>query len=178
MKREKNSPRQKNSGFSLVELIVVMAIMVVLAGSSIYAMNMLNGRQAKQCRDELLSKLDGVRATTMGKRSTKAVLEGTGNGYVLKVKSSLNGTDYDEKSYKLASDKVTLYYATDASSDTGTVLDKTSGSLTIEFDRASGAMKQQADGSYIYQFIAEQNGKKYGIRIYPETGKIQAKEFD
>jgi prepilin-type N-terminal cleavage/methylation domain-containing protein len=183
MKRPENIQKSKlnNGGFSLIELIVVMAVVVVLAGAFINSMSMLNGRRARACREELLSKLDGVRTTTMGKRTATATVEKDGTGYVLKVSTTVDGSSYETKEYKLASSKVTLYYSTDPA---GGDRKEINPSLTIEFDRASGALKPQAKDpadptaadTYVRYIYAVQNGKEYGIRLYPETGKIQREE--
>jgi prepilin-type N-terminal cleavage/methylation domain-containing protein len=173
MSRPRNIRRQKlnNCGFSLIELIVVIAILVVLCGSAISLVGLLNGRQAKQCRDEILSKLDSVRTTTMGKRTATATLEKDGDVYVFKISTTLNGEAPEVRTSTLDSSRVTLYYSTDAAGTGRQLLDS---SLTIEFDRASGAIKAQSDGTYIRHIYAVQGSKEYGIRLYPETGKLQS----
>jgi prepilin-type N-terminal cleavage/methylation domain-containing protein len=163
-----------NRGFSLVELIVVLALMVVFSASVLTISGIMNGRQAKQCREELLSKLDGVRTTTLGKRTATATIQKGTKGYSLVISTTLaEGGSSTDKTYKLDSGKVTLYYSTNSD---GSDKQEISAPLKIEFDRASGALKAQGDGTYIRHIYAEQNGKVYGIRLYPETGKIQREE--
>lgn len=168
-----------NRGFSLIELIVVIAILVVLAGAAVSLVGLLNGRQAKQGREKLFTRLDGVRTTTMGKRTATATLEKRDSNYILVVTSTVNGSDSRTNEYIIAdSEKVTLYYSKNKDgSEKGDWVEIGSGSppvsVTIEFDRASGALKAQGDGTYIYHIYAVQGSKEYGIRLYPETGKIQ-----
>jgi prepilin-type N-terminal cleavage/methylation domain-containing protein len=173
MSRPKNIQNKKrnNRGFSLIELIVIMAILAVVSGAAISLVGILNGRQAKQCRDEILSKLDSVRTTTMGKRTATATLEKDGNVYVFKVSTTLNSATPEERKSSLDSSRVTLYYSTNSD---GSDRQELTSPLTIEFDRASGAMKAQPDGTYIRHIYAVQGSKEYGIRLYPETGKLQS----
>jgi prepilin-type N-terminal cleavage/methylation domain-containing protein len=167
VEKDMNRKRQRNSGFSLVELITVIAIMGVLSGLITISAGLLSGRQAKQCRDELLASLENVRVTTLGKKSVVAAIENDGTGYVLKVTSTANGTDYVTKSTTICGNRVKLYSS--VSEDGSTRAEITS--LSIEFDRSSGALK--ANGAdYVYHIYAVENGKEYGIRFYPETGKI------
>jgi prepilin-type N-terminal cleavage/methylation domain-containing protein len=175
MNRQKSIPDRKlnNRGFSLIELIVVMALMVVFTASVLSISGIMNGRQAKQCRDELVSKLDGVRATTMGKRTATATIQKETKGYSLVVKTVVDSSTTD-KTYKLDSSKVTLYYSVNTD---GSDRQEITSNLTVEFDRASGALKALSGGTtYIRHIYAEQNGKVYGIRLYPETGKIQKED--
>jgi prepilin-type N-terminal cleavage/methylation domain-containing protein len=175
MSRQKSMENQKlnNRGFSLIELIVVITILVVLAGGVMSLTGLLNGRQAKQAREKLFSRIDGVRTTTMAKRNTTAILELKGTDYVMTVTSTTKeNPGGDAMQYTIAdSGKVELYYSTDDISRT-----KITSSITIEFDRASGALKAQGDGTYIRHIYAVQGSKEYGIKIYPETGKIQKED--
>jgi prepilin-type N-terminal cleavage/methylation domain-containing protein len=168
-------PKLNNRGFSLVELIVVIAVIVVLGAATVSLTGLLNGRQAKQAREQLFSKLDSVRTTTMGKRNTTATLDINGTDYILTVDSTVDGTNTQTNEYKIAdSNKVKIYYSTEKDGSRSEL----SSPVTIEFDRSSGALKAngtEADGSpkYIRYIYVVQGSKEYGIKIYPETGKIQ-----
>lgn len=174
--------RNRNDrGFSLVELIVVIAIMVVFTGVGVIGYGMLNGRQAKECRDELEAKLQSVRVQTMGKRTVVANLsENSGGGYVLTVTSTLgtgSAPATTTTEYKLGGKSCHIYYSCDESAvyaegASGLVAVGTGG-LLLEFDRASGAMKELPGGGYVYHIFVVQGSRVYGIRFYPETGKME-----
>jgi prepilin-type N-terminal cleavage/methylation domain-containing protein len=174
MMTEKN-----DKGFSLVELIVVIAIMAVLAGVVTMSASVLNGKQAKGCRDELASKIASVRTTTMGKKEVIATLKyDSGKGYVLDVSGTVDGTTYTSNEYTLGAKRCKIYYTMDdtAYSDSLSGLTEvTATGVNIEFDRASGAMKlNYGSGSQCVKHIyVVQGGKVYGIRLYQETGKLE-----
>lgn len=155
--------KKKNGGFSIVELIVVIAIMGVLTGLVSVSAAALSGRQAKQCRDELISSLDSVRTATLGKRTVTAKIDQTASGYTLTVYTDGAKT----KEMAVCGKKVSLFYSMTADGSSR----KEVTSLTLEFDRASGALKYSGESAVCHIYAVE-NGKEYGIRIYPETGKM------
>ncbi len=68
MKTGRND-KLNNKGFSLVELIVVIAIMMVVIGGVISWTGMLYTRAARQCAEQLTHEFGQVRIDTMGKGS-------------------------------------------------------------------------------------------------------------
>ncbi len=172
-----------NKGFSLVELIVVIAIMAAFVGITSLSYQALTGKQAKQCRDELVSKLESVRALTMGTENVVANLkkDSTTDSYVMTVTSTVNGSSTDTVIH-FPSSKCEMYYSlveddVFGSEDNSFVLLDGAGTtgIDLEFDRASGALKKQVVGSLetcVYHIYVKQGNKAYGLRIYQETGKI------
>jgi prepilin-type N-terminal cleavage/methylation domain-containing protein len=189
--------RRNNRGFSLVELIIVIAIMTVMTGMVSVGTGLLSGRAARETRDKLLSSLESVRAQTMGKDEIQAELtyDASSGQYILKytynkttVVSGTKTTTPIEESKVIGTDKCTIYYADSSFSDTvDTAADCESklgsnkvaegSSLKFSFDRSSGALKAETDASgaeyYIgHIYVVQGSHDPYSIRIYPETGKM------
>ena len=82
-----SNKKNNNRGFSLVELIVVVAIGAILIGASILSIASISGTAAKQCARNIESILNKTRVTTMGKDT--AVIElyknGSDGAYYYKV---------------------------------------------------------------------------------------------
>ena len=57
----------KNSGFSLVELIIVIAIMAIVVTVAGLSVGTLTGRRVRKCADEIVSTIERARVLTLGK---------------------------------------------------------------------------------------------------------------
>ena len=66
----KTGRKNNNSGFSLVELIIVIAIM---AGVGVMATSItsLTGRKVRKCADEIVTTLERTRVLTLGKEQNQ-----------------------------------------------------------------------------------------------------------
>ena len=56
-----------NKGFSLVELVIVMAIILILGGVAFTGLSLLTSRPVDECARKIQMVLQGNRNTTMGK---------------------------------------------------------------------------------------------------------------
>lgn len=67
--------RQKgeNGGYSLVELIVVIAIMAVLLGITTYSATLISGKEAKRCANNISTALDKTKSYSLVKSGTADV---------------------------------------------------------------------------------------------------------
>lgn len=172
--------RKTNSyGFSLIELIVILAIMAVLSGAVGIGVSQLSGTKAKECANKLESTLNTIRSQTLGKQSVTAVLYVEDKTYMVKVTSTVD-TVTTEQEYRIGSTKATLEYGQSESSKTS--VDSTG--MSLEFDRASGALKSfggidlTADSApSVMNFYVSQNGKTYVIHIYKETGTVSMEQI-
>lgn len=61
----------KNGGFSLVELIIVVAIMAIVVGVIGLSVGTLTGRKTAKCADEIVSTLERARVLTLGKEQNQ-----------------------------------------------------------------------------------------------------------
>ena len=66
----KTGRKNKNSGFSLVELIIVIAIMAMLVGVMATSVGTLTGKGQK-CADEIVTTIERTRVLTLGKEQNQ-----------------------------------------------------------------------------------------------------------
>lgn len=143
----------KNSGFSLVELIIVIAIMAIVVTVAGLSVGTLTGRRVRKCADEIVSTIERARVLTLGKEqnNVECVIsyDSTDKEYHAMVYQVINGTptevsdrvvgrypiqvqvyfDDDTHAYSLTELKGALPYAS-----------STQG-LHLVFNRASGAFE-------------------------------------
>ncbi len=161
-----------NQGFSLVEVMVVMAIIVIVGGFALAGLSIVTSRPVDECAKKIQIALEGSRNTTMGKLSASISFytDADGNVYVEEIIDG--GTPYVKK---IGQDSVDVQYV----KDDGTSSTLTTTRLTIEFDRASGSLKPQAaDGKYISSFVVSRGSvgdsgyRQITVSIDKLTGRV------
>lgn len=201
MKMRKTDMKLNNRAFSLVELIVVIAIMSVLVGFVSVGTGILSGKAARETRDKLLSSLENVKTQTLGKNAIDASIsyDASKKQYILtysylKTTVLIDGskdTSTVTESKTVGTDKCEIYFADNTfsdvitsaddcinyygSSDIGKIDETTS--VSFSFDRSSGALKPYISvGGVDYYiehiYVVQGAHDPYGIRLYPETGKM------
>lgn len=163
----------KNKGFSLVELIVVVAIMGVMTAVGGYALTAISSANAKECARELEA----------GLISTRTQSYSSDSGDSIATVSFYKGTDgiYMEKSFetgtkKIGGSKVSVSYGVKTEDGSSIVYtDLGSSRITFSFNRSSGAfrsMKVDGTSASMCDAIKVTSGHKtYIITCYEQTGK-------
>lgn len=166
-----SNKKNNNRGFSLVELIVVVAIGAILIGASILSIASISGTAAKQCARNIESILNKTRVTTMGKDSAAIELykDGADGAYYYKVTVTNGKGETTAETKKIGRSNLEIRYSTNAST---TFVDASkldvSNPIKIEFDRSSGAEKTDIGKIWVKHGSTEKT-----ITIYKETGKIE-----
>ena len=158
----------RNKGFSLIELIVIVAIMGVMLAVGGYSLTAISSANAKQCAKELEAGLISTRTQSYSRDT----------GATIATVSFYKETDgiYMEKNYetgkvKIGGSKVTVSYKLDGSSD---YEDLGGNPLTFSFDRSSAAFRKATinGSSAMCESIMVSSGTKtYIITCYEHTGK-------
>ena len=162
-----------NRGFSLIELIVVIAIMAVVMGFFIAGLGYLLGVNVRSCAHEIQTAVGAARITTMGKEETHLRIYRDSSDHCIykqeRVRESGETGLTDLPAEKIGKSTLTVSYFTDDGSGglTGeTELTDGSG-IEIVFDRASG--KETTN----YNCIRVEAGAiRMDVRIVPATGKV------
>lgn len=177
----------KNGGFSLVELIVVIAIMAVLTGIASMSLASVMGVSVKQCARDIQSAANQTRVSTLGKDEvimtiTKAK---SSQAYYCTIvstivtKDGLGKTIENEEKIGKSNMDITYVLSDSKGNKTSDITLDDTHSLTIKFNRGTGAMApcMKSDGSsggdyYCTQIKVKKNSTEKIISFYPETGKV------
>ena len=168
---------KKNQGFTLVEMIIVIAIAGILAGSSVMALNSLKYANAKKCANEIDSMIDKARVLSMTKGPTYLYI------YVYKgeyhMKCQQGDLDRTTPGTFLCNDDITI---TAYSNETPATSKKVSilNSIKIAFKRSNGALlpdnlknfETLDDTPRVFnKIVVSSENTEYTIRIVELTGK-------
>lgn len=121
---------KRNEGFSLVELIVVIAILAVLSTAAVVGIGMIGGWRMNQCVSLLDSGLKETRTDALSREAAYLTISCDENGNYY-----MEGTKYPRE--KIAGKPIEIVYTTDAG--TGEEMIIPDHPLTLSYDRASGA---------------------------------------
>ncbi len=157
--------RRDNRGYTLIELMVVVAIMVTLVGVLSLSLNTVFSSRAKRCAYAIDSYIDMCRIRSLSRAGTVYItLELDGEGRVLG--SYYEGTPAALKSTELLSGGGVDVVYTVGGADTALSV---SNKLTLAFSRESGAFKPVSGTDYCTE-IRVTAGRTYVITLVPSTG--------
>jgi prepilin-type N-terminal cleavage/methylation domain-containing protein len=165
-----------NKGITLVELIIVIALICVIGTGTFLTMNSLKGVNVSKASSLIYDEIISTRVETMSKvdKTYLYIYKNTNDANYYIYSSSINSLnkvqlDAVTSSPKIGNKGIMISYKknTDLPSDDETYLDNTNFIL-IYFNRSTGAFESD------YSIITVGNGadNEKTIRMIKETGKI------
>lgn len=196
--------KEDNRGFSLVELVIIIAIMAILIAAMAVNIGRISGYRAKECRTKVVSSLENGRLVTLSKSRGGSNITNT-NTYLVFVRNNANGCNYCitvvenevTEVKKISKGNVTLKYSYTKNATDGTPIGSFSNShglgldspdadlqaaiaagFKVGFSRQNGAFLSydSAGNTNVYQMFASLGRYNYGITIHPKTGEVEVGE--
>ena len=137
----KNTHKMSDKGFTLVELIIVIAIFAILLGIAVPSLNSILGFRVNRAANSIASALDKTRTEAMNRLVGEMKLEKRADGYYIsyyldrgKVGGASHVTEDDPE--KIAPARTEISYTTDADGTSHVM--KAGDSLILTYDRATG----------------------------------------
>ena len=163
-----------NKGYSLLEAIVIIAILGVLTGFMATSSGLFDGRRVKACADRVSSLLDKVRLANLGKDEvTLTIYKDTDQAIKAKIVTKIvsRNDSITEKTFieDVSNDNVEMSYSTDISGSAENPAG--AAGMVFNFNRNTGAIKDTSPNGIQCIILRKGNAEKK-IKIYAATGKI------
>lgn len=163
-----------NKGYSLLEAIVIIAILGVLTGFMATSSGLFDGRRVKACADSVSSLLDKVRLANLGKDEvTLTIYKDTDKAIKAKIVTKIMSSNRSitEKTFieDVSNDNVEMSYSTDISGSAENPAG--AAGMVFNFNRNTGAIKDTSPNGIQCIILRKGNAEKK-IKIYAATGKI------
>lgn len=169
-----------NGGYSLVELIIVIAIMAALMGGVFFSVSMVFGANAKTCANNIQRAIADCKVTTMGKQDAYLELYRDANGNVytkLYVYEKSGAAPTEGEPQKMGNSRVYVGYAKAGESVEAAQSLNEGDSVVIKFDRSSGSFDETAYTDCA-QIVVRGGSKNYALEFIQLTGKSELKVID
>lgn len=163
--------KKKNGGYSLVEIIIVIAIMSILTGGLVYSVNMVFGANAKTCANDLRGAIAQNKINAMGKSEAKVEIYRDASNQCIYAKQWVwsNGAWEDKGAEKISNARVYVAFVPEG----GTAVELNPGdSVEICFDRSSGSFKANDAGIIYSEILVEGGRRSFTVVLTRLTGKV------
>ncbi|MGN1225760.1 MAG: type II secretion system protein [Candidatus Cryptobacteroides sp.] len=166
--------KKDNRGISLVEMIIVIAIMAVVSGGLAIGIGSALSKPAEECASKITDSLKNARISTMGKKTVELELYSASDGIYLKEKITGTGGTSTEKKIKIGQKGVDVTYQYSGES-TYNSLGGESAPLKLSYNRATGGFNESVVGKYCQYIKVKKGSREYTLELYNLTGKVEVK---
>mgnify|MGYP001163137091 CR=1 FL=1 len=133
--------KQKNKGFTLVELIIVIAVFAVLLGIVVPSLNSILGFRVNRAANSIAAALDKTKTEASNRLVGEMKLEKREDGYYISYyldRGKVGGESNvkQDQPEKIAPARTIISYATDSGSEQELAV---GDSIVLTYDRATGA---------------------------------------
>ncbi len=169
--------KKDNKGFSLVEVIVVVAIAGVLLTLFTFGLGLVTHRATEECAEEITSLLQRTQRQASGKIYNQVILKRDVNGEIVLLQNFVGdgASESQMQTTVVGQDEVDIRYTLDRGA---TFIDLDTTPLKFSFERATGSIggANGTSNPCTKIEITYDGGDLKEIELIPLTGKIFIKE--
>ena len=163
--------KEKNKGYTLVELVVVVSIMAILLTIIVPNVSIIWSFRAKRAANSIAAALDKTKVEAMNRRGGEMKLEKRSDGYYITyyLDRGKRAADISEEdSEQIGPSRLRISYTTD--SEDGVVHELQEGEfLILTYDRDTGAFRQ-IQSNVVTQSQVNEYLKNNQDIAFPDTG--------
>ncbi len=167
--------KTNNKGLSLVEIIIVIAILSAVTGTLVYGVGMVAKKPVEECAQKIRSSIVETRVTGMGKLDTVLYIYMDGDRVMVDKKVSGNGTPI-----ACGDSGVKVEYRITGETSYRSLGD-ISNPLILSFDRSSGAFQPLTamglTDKYCLEIKISIADEVHLLKLSQLTGKVSVEEL-
>lgn len=170
--------KKNNRGLSIIEVIVVLAVMSIMAGAFTIGISMVLRKPADECASKLQSSLQSNRMLAMGKLETRLeiYMDAEGFIYLREITKTATATGEDVQTTETLIGDRGVVFEYKLSDDSTASLVPGGSPLILSFDRSSGAFKDLKEmglpNKYCIQITISKSGLEKKLTLAYLTGKV------
>lgn len=167
--------KKNNKGFSLVELIIVIAIIAVILGTAFFSLNLVFGANAKTCANDIKNAIAQGKINAMGKSNAYVEIFRDTTDQCIYARQCIleNGTWAIGEAELISNARVYVGFVPEGGTETELA---PGDSVRISFDRGSGSFREFHDGATVapvYSEVLVRGGTRaYRLVLTKLTGKV------
>lgn len=170
--------KEDNRGMSLVEIIIVIALISVIAAVSGYGLSLISSKPVEECTKKVEMILNRNRTNSMGKADAWVEFYTNAEGLLMyqeHLKSKKEGEEQVSDPLVIGAKDVAMKITYSGSSTSTTVIldDTHHGPYKVAFARDSGAVKKIDEaGNKCVQIVVYKGSNTKTIKLEQLTGKV------
>ncbi len=165
--------RKDNRGMSLIEVVIVVAIIAVIGAVMTVGLSSFLSKPAEECASKLSTALKAARVSTMGKQSVVLKLYEKDDYIYLREEITASGGTTETKDIKIGEKGVEVTYTT-SDGTSGIALGGAASPLVFQFNRPTGGLKPISASPNIYceEVLVKKGTREMKVKIAYLTGKV------
>ena len=165
---KKHQTKLNNQGISLVEIVIVIAIMAIIGGAVLLSTTVATDKQVTSCAEKVGSSLEQIRNLVMGKSNGYIEISQSPGDYVY-VQMYVDGNAYGDKvSVGHPGLEVRVFYIGGAPEEILTARTP----VKIYFSRSNGSIRTDM-GDQVSRFEITNGRRTMEVKIDSFTGRIE-----
>lgn len=165
--------KRDDRGLSLVEMVIVIAILAVVSGTVVLGISAAISKPAEECARKIQQSLQSARVYTMGKQtlSLKFYME-DGCVYVEETATMPDGSSKTKTPVKIGAKGVKVSYKLEEAADYSDLGDS-GHALVLSYNRATGGFNKPVGmPKFCDKIRVEKGNKVMTVSLYSLTGKV------